>query len=121
MKYKFVRDEARNFVKANVRMWKYPTADVCPQLDILFQDANGGHNEEFISLKSTYIYLIVSGKGKFIIEDRVYPVKEGDVIIIPPGKRFYYTGNTRQYLITTPPWQEGQDKTIRKIDLKTKK
>ena len=37
---------------------------------------------------------------KWIIEDEEYDVEASDVVIVPPGKRFYFKGNLKQVCVT---------------------
>ena len=41
---------------------------------------------------SPIYYYIISGKGKFIIDDDTFDVKAGDLIEIPENKKYTYSG-----------------------------
>jgi hypothetical protein len=41
-------------------------------------------------------------RRKWIIEDEEYDVKAKDVVIVPPGKIFYFKGKLKQICITSP-------------------
>ncbi|WP_059066246.1 helix-turn-helix transcriptional regulator [Mediterraneibacter massiliensis] len=45
----------------------------------------------------TELFLVVNGKGNFLFKDSIYPIKSGDLIIIPP-----YVGHSEQSLKDTP-------------------
>lgn len=115
MKYKFTKIQANHFKKVGVEMWIYSSKKDCEQGNIVYQEVDGGHYEEFINYKSAFIYYILKGRGKFIIEGKEYLVRGSDVIIIPPGKRFYYLGKMKQVLVVIPAWEESSEKIIRKI------
>ena len=117
MKFKFTKSKAKFFKKAGVKMWVYSSKEDCQQGNVVYQEVDGGHYEEFVNYKSAFIYYIIEGKGKFIIEDEEYPVEATDVIIVPPGKRFYYLGKMKQVLVVAPAWKESSEKVIRKISL----
>jgi len=38
------------------------------------------------------IYYVISGSGTLFIEDEKHDLKEGDVFLIEPGKKFYVLG-----------------------------
>lgn len=97
-------------------MWVYSTKEDCKYGGFVYQEVNGIHDEEFLNHKSAFLYYIISGKGVFIIEDIEYPVSETDVVMIPPGTRFYYKGNMKQILVTAPAWEESSEVIIRKVD-----
>ncbi len=44
-------------------------------------------------------------KKKWIIEEKEYPVEVGDIVIVPPGKKFQYKGKLKQVCITSPAWE----------------
>ena len=52
-----------------------------------------------------------------MIEDEVFAVNATDVVIVPPGKKFYYRGNLKQVCITAPAWEEEYEEEIRRVDL----
>jgi mannose-6-phosphate isomerase-like protein (cupin superfamily) len=117
MSYKFTKDKARHFRKAGVEMWVYSDEKDNDDGSIVYQEVNGVHEEEIVNKKSSFIYHIIEGKGIFFIEDKEYPVSATDVIIIPPGKRFYYSGKMKQSLVVAPSWEEENEKIIRKVNI----
>ena len=101
-------------------MWVYSTKDECLHGGLVYQEVDGIHNEEFINKKSTFVYYIIQGKGKFVIEGKEYPVKASDNIIIPTGTKFYYFGKMKQILITVPAWEEDSEEVVRVLAQKGK-
>lgn len=96
-------------------MWVYSDKADYPQGGLVYQEVDGGHYQEFLNEKSAYIYYILEGNGKFVVEDQEYPVQATDVIMVPPGKRFFYLGNMKQILVTAPAWEESAERIIREI------
>ena len=66
--------------------------------------------------EGTLVYHILSGEGKFIIEDDVVMVKSGDVITIDPNKVFTYMGKMLLILEMTPNFNEKTDHFVRYVD-----
>lgn len=93
-------------------MWVYNDKDQCPQAAVVFQKTTTGHAEEFLHEKSAFIFYILKGSGTWIIEDREYAVQATDVVIVPPGKRFYYKGDLEQICITAPAWEAEYEQHI---------
>ena len=93
----------------------YNTKEECNEAAVVYQETEKGHMEEFYHQKSTFIYYILEGSGKWVIEDEEFEVETKDVVIVPPGKRFYFKGNLKQVCITTPAWDEKHEKHIRYI------
>lgn len=94
----------------------YNTKEECPEAAVVYQETKKGHMEECYPEKSAFIYYILEGKGKWIIEDKAYDVKARDVVIVPPGKRFYFKGKLKQICITAPAWDEKYEKHVRYIE-----
>lgn len=105
------------FEKQGVSMRIYNGKEQCPQAAVVYQETLKGHAEEFYHSKSTFIFYITDGTGTWFIEDEPYEVSAGDVIIIPPGKRFYYKGCLKQVCITSPAWEPEYEHHVRDIEL----
>ena len=97
-------------------MWIYPTSSGCSNAAVVYQETQQGHAEEFYHEKSAFIFYILEGQGTWIIEDKEFPVVATDVVMVPPGKRFYYRGNLKQVSITAPAWEAEYEHHIRDID-----
>jgi mannose-6-phosphate isomerase-like protein (cupin superfamily) len=85
--------------------------------NIVLQETQRGHAEEFYHTKSTFMYYIIEGKGSWIIEGKKHAVKKGDLVIIEPNKRFYYKGKLKQLLITVPPYDPKYEHHVRDVKL----
>lgn len=109
-------EDAESIDKHGVLMHIYNTKEECPEAAVVYQETKKGHMEEFYHEKSAFIYYILEGNGKWIIEGEVYDVKATDVIIVPPGKRFYFKGKLKQICITAPAWDEKFEKHVRYIE-----
>jgi len=97
VKFKFTKDNALIFEKAGVAMWVYSSKKDLAQCNVIYQEVDGGHYEEFV------------------IEDKEYPVVATDVIVVPPRHRFYYVGHMKQVLVVAPAWEDGCEETLRVI------
>lgn len=112
----FKSKNTRNIEKHGVNMHIYNTKEQCPNAAVVYQETENGHMEEFYHEKSTFIYYILEGKGTWIIEDIEYNVEARDVVIVPPGKRFYFKGELKQVCVTAPAWDEEYEKHVRYIE-----
>lgn len=111
----FKKEDAIEFEKQGVKMRVYNSAEQCSQAAIVYQETDKGHFEEFYHSKSYFIFYIIQGAGTWFIEDEPQEVKAGDVIIIEPGKRFYYKGKLKQICITSPSWEAEFEHHVRDI------
>ncbi len=112
----YKKENATEFEKQGVKMRVYNSKEDCPEASIVYQETEMGHLEEFYHSKSNFIFYIIEGHGTWFIEDKPYDVSAGDVVIIPPNKRFYYKGTLKQICITAPSWELEFEHHIRIID-----
>ena len=113
----YKKNTATVIEKHGVTMHIYSSADDCPQAAVAYQETATGHAEEFYHEKSAFIYYIIEGRGTWVIEDIEYPVEAGDVVIVPPRRRFYFTGTLKQICVTAPAWKESYEKHVRYVEL----
>ena len=99
--------------KNGVTMKIYSDIDDCKQAAVVYQETDEGHLEEFYHSKSAFIYYIIDGNGVFHIDGEAFEVKKSDVVIIPPGRKFYYMGKLKQVCITAPAWEPQYEKHVR--------
>ena len=111
------RSDAFNTSKQGVNMCIYNSKDQCPNAAVAYQETDKGHGEEFYHDKSAFIFYIIEGEGTWFIEDTAYTVSATDVVIVPPGKRFYYKGTLKQVCITAPAWEEEYEHHVRDVEL----
>jgi mannose-6-phosphate isomerase-like protein (cupin superfamily) len=98
-------------------MWIYPTENDVEHAAVVYQETKIGHSQEFRHNRSAFIFYIIEGAGVWVIEDEEFPVQATDVVIVPPGRRFYYTGNLKQVCITAPAWTAEHEEIIRELSL----
>ena len=113
----FKSQDAQKIIKHSVNMSIYNTKEQCINAAVVYQETEIGHSEEFYHEKSAFIYYIIEGEGKWIIEDVEYDVEAKDVVIVPPRKKFYFKGNLKQVCVTAPAWDEQYEKHVQFIDL----
>ena len=55
---------------------------------------------------------VINGFGKVVVDDREINLKEGDLILIEPGEKFFWEGNLTMFMPCTPAWYADQYKNI---------
>lgn len=103
--------------KHGVCMMIYNTKEDSPNAAVLYQETKTGHAEEFLHYKSDFLYYILEGSGTWVVENREFEVRKGDVVVVPAGNRFWFRGNLKQVCITAPAWEEKYERHIRDIEL----
>lgn len=71
----------------------------------------GGSTQEHYHIKTEEIYFITQGQGNMRIESETQPVRVGDAVAIPPGKRhkLFNTGSEPLHLLCccAPPYEHS--------------
>jgi len=111
----FRRDQALAISKQGVDMWIYNSQSDGAQASVVYQETQHGHAEEFWHAKSAFVFYILEGQGTWVIEDKEYPVQATDVVIVPPGQRFYYKGALKQICVTAPVWEAEHEHHVRDV------
>jgi hypothetical protein len=76
-------------------------------------DVTRGHDTFIVSNALTRIYYIIEGTGAFTIADRKYPVAPGQVVEVPPGVEYTYSGSMKILLVSQPRWFYGNEMMTR--------
>lgn len=113
----FVPENAEVIEKHGVRMKIYTTKTECENAAVLYQETDKGHAEEFMHERSDFIYYILEGSGTWIVEDKEFIARAGDVVVVPAGKRFWFKGNLRQICVTAPAWEERYEHHVKDLNL----
>ena len=112
----FKKEDAFCISKNGVDMRIYNGKDQCLQAAVVYQETAAGHFEEFYHSTSYFIFYIIEGEGVWYINSEPSAVKAGDVVIVPPNNKFYYTGNLKQVCVTSPAWDEENEHHVRMIE-----
>jgi len=113
----FRKSDAAAFNKNNVDMWIYNGKDDCSDAAVAYQETTTGHSEEFRHTRSAFVFYIIEGSGTWVIEGVEYSVEASDVVVVPPGKRFYCKGQFKQICVTAPAWEEQFEEHVRNVEL----
>jgi ethanolamine utilization protein EutQ (cupin superfamily) len=113
---KYTRAQAKKFTKHGVTLYEYFGKEQCADADLLFLEVNGGHYQEFLDRKSSFIYYILEGSGTFFLNGEEIPVVATDAIHVPKNTKIYYLGHMKLLLCVAPAWEEANEKHIRFIE-----
>jgi len=113
----FKPENAELIEKHGVRMRIFTTKENSRNAAFMYQETETGHAEEFVHENSDFIYYILEGSGTWVVEDREFEVRAGDVVVVPAGNRFWFRGSLKQVCITAPAWEEKYERHIRYIEL----
>ena len=113
----FKRRNAFQVTKNHVDMWIYNGREDCEQAAVAYQETSVGHSEEFRHHTSAFVFYIIEGSGQWVIDGETFDVEATDVVIVPPGTKFFYRGDLKQVCITAPAWEAAHEESVRFVDL----
>lgn len=113
MKYKFTAAEAKKINKFGVDITIY--GENVPTNNVVYEEVEIGHLEEFYDDVSTHMWFIIEGKGTFVIDDEKVEVSQNDLIVVGPKKRIHYFGKMKMVLCTTPSFNPQNEHHVRDV------
>lgn len=113
MSYVFKKNNARTIHKFGVDITLY---DADAPSNIVYEEVEKGHLQEWYSDVSTYQWYIIEGGGTYVIDGEKHEATQGDLVVVPPGHRMYYYGKMKMLLVTTPKYDEANEHEVRLID-----
>ena len=78
-------------------------------LEVYYIEVEKGHDTFMVSRRITRTYYILSGTGYFTIDGHKYDVGAGQIVEVPPGVEYCYSGNMRLIGLSRPRWFRGND------------
>ncbi|MCK5084230.1 MAG: cupin domain-containing protein [Candidatus Pacebacteria bacterium] len=101
----------------------YKNSDACTAIEYPLgdKDINGAVIEldgrypdrgRTVNLVCKEMAYIIKGFGKLVIEDKETELREGDLVLIEVGEKFFWEGNMRIFMPCTPAWYPEQHKEV---------
>lgn len=101
-----------SFDKVGIKGKIFPTKELLNKAGFVLIQTQTGHETTIIEHDSDFIYYVLEGSGSFIINSTEEACTAGDLVVVPAGSTFTYTGHLKMLLTTTPPWREEQEETL---------
>ena len=65
-----------------------------------------------MNTKCKELAYIINGSGKVVIDEKIINLKQGDLILIEPGEKFFWEGNMTMFMPCAPAWHPDQYKKV---------
>ena len=101
-----------SFDKVGVTGKIFPSLELTNKAEFVLISTQTGHETAIIEHESDFIYYILSGNGEFAIDGVKEACAAGDLVVIPAGKKFVYSGQLKMLLVNTPPWELEQEESF---------
>ncbi len=106
---KFSFNSSKKIGWEGLKAWIYSTKEDFANASAIYFEVTNCHGKIKTTL-SDRIYFVVEGEGEFIINDKVIPVQEKDVVIVPKNTPYDYqavNNNTlKLFLVHVPAYDE---------------
>jgi len=60
--------------------------------------------------KCKELVYVMAGSGKLVVNDETLDLKEGDLVCIEPGEKYYFDAHMTIFMPCVPAWTENQYK-----------
>ncbi len=93
-------------------VYEYPFHD--KDIDISFAEIHERYPDSGFVLneKVKEMIFVEEGEGKIMIENREYKLKKDDVVLVLPNKKYFYEGNLKLIISSSPAWYPAQHKRV---------
>ncbi|PIS14017.1 hypothetical protein COT65_01115 [Candidatus Shapirobacteria bacterium CG09_land_8_20_14_0_10_47_13] len=107
------REDAHKFQNSPVcAAFEYPLGD---------RDINGAVIEltgrypdkgRVVNLRCKELAYIVQGSGKLVVEGKEVELKQGDLVLVEPGERYFWDGKMTMFVPCAPAWTPEQHREV---------
>ncbi len=111
MQYVFPEPEEYAFRDVNGHHGKFFGTN-SPKTNHLIIECDDRLTVSLIQHKSEFNYYILEGEGYFILGGAQQLVKQGSLVVIPPGTKYRFGGRLKMLLINTPHWSKEQEEVV---------
>lgn len=101
-----------SFDRVGVRGKVFAATGLTSSCEHLLIETETGHETTIRQERSDFVYYVLDGAGTFEIDRTRMPCKKGDLVVVPHGHPFTYTGHLRMLLTCTPPFDPSQETVI---------
>lgn len=109
MKYVLNEPDNLSFDKVGVKGRIFPSEALTDKAEFVLIETSEGHETKIIEKECDFSYYVLEGSGHFEIDGEIEQCGQGDLVVVPAGKKFVYKGDLKLLLICTPPWREEQE------------
>lgn len=105
---KFELKNAKHFEFSGINGYEYSSKKEFQNANAVLVEVDGRHGK-IKSILCDRVYFVIKGKGEFVINEEVVPVKKTDVVIVPKNIPYDFRGKMRMLLVDTPAFEKGCD------------
>lgn len=112
MAHIFHLPENYSFEKVGIKGKTFQSKELTDKIEFTVIETEAGHQTKIIEKECIFSYYILEGSGSFEIGGVSENCQAGDMVIIPAGKPFIYSGKLKMLLVCSPWWRPEQEITL---------
>ena len=112
MKHVFILPNKYTFEKDGVKGTNFESKELSNKAKFAVIETESGHENRIRENECSFFYYIIEGNGNFEINGKIEVCQKGNLVVIPSGSVFKYTGKMRLFLTTVPFWYPEQEETL---------
>ena len=112
MKHIFKLPNEYTFEKEGIKGTNFESKDLSDKAKFAVIEAEKGHENRIRENECSFFYYILEGKGNFEINGEIEECQRGELVVIPSGSVFKYTGKMKLFLTTIPFWYPEQEEVL---------
>lgn len=112
MKYLKKKDSV-NYKNDDISFLEYPLNDKNIDVSIVTLDGRFPKKDWSVNQKSKELFFILDGLAELTINNKNISFSKGDVVIIDPLEKYFWTGKATFLISCTPPWTSEQTKVVK--------
>jgi mannose-6-phosphate isomerase-like protein (cupin superfamily) len=101
--------ENYSFEKIGEKGKIFDTKDLSDRVEISVIEIEKEHETKIIEKECIFSFFILEGERLFDIDGQKEECKKGDLVMIPQGTAFQYSGKMRMLLVSSPWWSSEQE------------
>lgn len=113
MAHIFHLPENYSFEKSGHKGKIFPSKELTDKVEFEIIETDTGHDNTIIQRECLFSYYILEGSGAFEIDGKIEKCRAGDLVIVPAGTPFTYSGKLKMLLVCSPWWFPEQELTLK--------
>ncbi len=112
MQHIFKLPKEYTFQKEGIRGTNFESKGISDKAKFAVIETETGHENKIREKECDFHYYVLEGEGNFEIDGKIEECGKGDLVVIPAGSIFRYTGKMKLFLITIPWWRPEQEEVL---------
>lgn len=92
---------------------EYPLGDIDINGAIIELTGREPDEGRVMNMECKELAYIINGSGRVVIDEKIVDLKQGDLILIESGEKFFWEGNMTMFMPCAPAWHPNQYEKVK--------